>query len=115
VRVKIMHHLDEIIPVESLPPDVRRRISRMVEADEAAAKAGTLKMMEFTADSPAEAAARRLRSILAKRGISQKQLAQMLGVTPAVVNRVLKKPDRSKVATLRRMADALHVELREIV
>jgi len=37
--------------------------------------------------------------------MSQKQFAKMLGVTPAVINRVPKKPDRSKVATLRRTAE----------
>jgi DNA-binding Xre family transcriptional regulator len=114
-RTHFRRALGEPIPISELEPSLRKKLNEIINADEAAARAGTLKMMEFTEDSPAEAAARRLRSILAKRGISQKQLAQMLGVTPAVINRVLKKPDRSKVATLRRIADALHVELREIV
>jgi len=102
-------------PFEELPPSLRRRFEEQVAADEAAAAAGTLEMMEFTADSPAEAAGKRLRRILKEKGISQKRLAEMLGVTPAVVSRVLKEPDRSKVATLRRIADAIGVELREIV
>ncbi|MCK4658593.1 MAG: helix-turn-helix transcriptional regulator [Phycisphaerae bacterium] len=107
--------LGDLQPFEDLDPALRRRLDECVDKDEAAAKAGTLEMIEFTADSPAQAAAKRLRKVLTQKGVSQKQLAEMLDVTPAVVSRVLKNPDRSKVATLRRIAATLGVELREFV
>lgn len=110
-----MRLLGKLQTSEELAPSLREQLDACVEADEAAAEAGTLEMVEFTADSPAQAAGKRLRRVLKERGISQKELAKMLKVTPAVVSRVLKNPDRSKVATLRRMAAALGVELREIV
>ncbi len=107
--------LGKLQSFDELDPALRERLDTIIDADEAAAEAGTLEMMEFTADSPAQAAAKRLRRVLSDRGLTQKELAKVLGVTPAVVSRVLKNPDRSKVATLRRIADALGIELREIV
>lgn len=105
----------ELQSFDSLDASLRRRLDECIDADDAAAEAGTLERMEFTADSPAQAATKRLRRILADRDISQKELAKMLGVTPAVVSRVLKEPDRSKLGTLRRIAAVLGVELREIL
>ena len=71
--------------------------------------------MDFTEDSPAQAAASRLRRVAKEQGVTQQELAKRLGVTPAVISRVFKIPNRSKVDTLRRIADALGVELVEIV
>ena len=113
--LRLLRVLGDLQTSEDLDPSLRARLDECVDADEAAAAEGTLEMVEFTSDSPAQAAGKRLRRVLRDRGISQKQLAKMLNVTPSVVSRVLKGPDRSKVATLRRMAAALGVELREIV
>lgn len=60
-------------------------------------------------------AGNRLQLLLKQKGMTQAALARKLGVSPAVVNRVLKRPDRSMVATLRRIAAALHAELWEII
>lgn len=60
-------------------------------------------------------AGNRLRHLLEQKGMTQADLARKLGVSPAVVNRVLKRPDRSMVATLRRIAVALHADLWEII
>jgi DNA-binding XRE family transcriptional regulator len=101
--------------VDDLAPPLRDELNRVFDRSEALRKAGKLKMVEFTADSPAQAAARRLRQVAKERGVSQKDLAAKLKVTPGVINRVFKAPDRSKVATLRKVAAALGVELHEIV
>lgn len=60
-------------------------------------------------------AGNRLQHLLHQKGMTQAALARKLGVSPAVVNRVLKRPDRSMVATLRRIAAALQAELWEII
>ena len=60
-------------------------------------------------------AGNRLQLLLKQKGMTQAALARKLGVSPAVVNRVLKRPDRSMVATLRKIAAALHAELWEII
>ena len=60
-------------------------------------------------------AGHRLQHLLKQKGMTQAALARKLGVSPAVVNRVLKRPDRSMVATLRRIATALQADLWEII
>ena len=74
-----------------------------------------LRPVEFTDDSPAALAAGRLGRVARAKGISQKELAERVGVSPSFISKVFKQPDRSKVATLRKIAEALSVELREIV
>lgn len=101
--------------IDEIDPPLRDELNALMDAYESAAAAGRQETMEFTADSPAEAAAHRLRRAARKQGVSQKQLAERLNVTPAVISRVFKNPDRSKLATIRRIAQALGVELHEIV
>jgi len=117
-RIADPGHGPESHPVPQ-PPDSQFSVAdwarKAAEENEALAKAGKLKVGEFTADSPAEAAAGRLKRIARERGISQKAIATKLGVTPAAVNRVFKRPDRSKVATLRKIAAAMGVALHELI
>jgi len=98
--------------LDALVAEHARKAARQ---NDALAKAGKLRVAEFTEDSPAEAAAARLKYIARERGISQKAIAQKLEVTPAAINRVFKNPDRSKVSTLRRIAQAMGVELHELI
>ena len=88
---------------------------KVAEENRALEEQGKLDQVEFTSDSPAEAAASRLRLAAQRLGVSQKALAEKLGVTPAVINRVFQKPDRSKVSTLKRIARAMGVQLHEII
>jgi lambda repressor-like predicted transcriptional regulator len=83
--------------------DARRRLNE-----------GRLETWPLTATIEGQAA-NRLQHLLKLKGMTQAALARKLGVSPAVVNRVLKRPDRSMVATLRRIAAALHAELWEII
>jgi hypothetical protein len=46
-----------------------------------------------------------------EKGISQADLAKALGKSPASVCRILKSPDRSRVRTLRQIADAIGVDI----
>ncbi|HEY3241968.1 MAG TPA: helix-turn-helix domain-containing protein [Phycisphaerae bacterium] len=78
-------------------------------------RSGQVKGTEFTADMPARLAGQRLRRVLTAKGIKQSELAKRLGISPAVISRVLKNPDRSMVATLRRIAAAIGVELHELI
>lgn len=53
-----------------------------------------------------------IRAAAAKRGITQKQIAEDLGVSPAVISRILKKPDKSKLETLQRIGKVVGVSIR---
>lgn len=53
-----------------------------------------------------------IRTAAAKRGITQKQIADDLGVSPAVISRVLKKPNKSKLETLQRIGKVVGVSIR---
>jgi DNA-binding XRE family transcriptional regulator len=101
--------------VGDLDPAMVRRVRQAIAENDALERRGEAEVVEFTADSPAEAAARRLKALAKRQGVSQSELAQRLGVTPAVVSRVFKNPDRSKVQTIRRIAKALGVSVREVI
>lgn len=45
------------------------------------------------------------------KGINQTQLADLVGVTPASISKMLKSPEKSKVLTLAKVAKALNVDL----
>jgi len=86
-----------------------------MEKNDELVAAGKLEAVEFSADSPAALAASRLGRVARAKGVSQKELAERLGVSASFISKVFKQPDRSKVATLRKIAEALGVEVREIV
>jgi len=50
-----------------------------------------------------------------EQGLSQLQLAERVGVSPPVISRVLKNPEKSRVETIRKVAAALDIELRDII
>jgi ribosome-binding protein aMBF1 (putative translation factor) len=79
------------------------------------AKAGRSRWLEMTDETASKAIAERLRAIMKDRGVTQKALAAKLNVTPARVSHMLKRPAKAKFDTLRRIADALGVRLREIL
>lgn len=107
--------LGSLQALEELDPTLRDELNAVIDAYESSVRTGEQDTMEFTADSPVVAAAHRLRRVAGERDISQKELARRLNVTPSVISRVFKNPDRSRLATLRKIAHALGVELHEIV
>lgn len=56
-----------------------------------------------------------LRRLVRARGMTQKDLASRLGVNPSVITRVFARPDRARVETLQRIADALGVPLGDLL
>lgn len=67
---------------------------------------------------------KRLRSVVArnmlvtamhKRGLTQTDLARKAKMDPAMLSRVLRDPERCRVQTLRRLADALRIDIRRIL
>jgi plasmid maintenance system antidote protein VapI len=57
----------------------------------------------------------RLRSALEESELTQRQLAERLGVSPAVVTRILQHPERSKLETLLRVAKAMGTDLARVL
>jgi DNA-binding phage protein len=100
---------------QELPAVLRRELSAEMEKNDELLAARKLQAIEFTEDSPAALVASRLGRVARAKGVSQKELAERLGVSPSFISKVFKQPDRSKVATLRKIAEALSVEVREIV
>ena len=107
--------LGELQSFDELDPALRQRLTEVIEEEDRQREDAHPSGREFTEDTPAEFAASRLRRVAEQRGITQKAIAEKIGVTPAAINRVFQHPDRSKVTTLRRIADALGVELYEII
>jgi len=118
---------DGVSPAEPRSPDsqtcsddaedeeFQRELAATIEQHEALAKAGKLETLEITGDVVAQEYASRLKAIIRERGMTQKALAEKVGVSPARISAVLKKPNKMKLDTLRRIADALGVGVREIV
>lgn len=52
---------------------------------------------------------------LRARGMTQADLARKVGMKPASLSRVLKQPDRSRTSTLLKIADALGVDVSNIM
>ena len=52
---------------------------------------------------------------LRSRGITQAELARKVGKAPAAISRILKHPERSRLSTLRKIAEAVDVDLSELV
>lgn len=77
--------------------------------------AGKLKTVPMDEDFAAEYNARRLRWRAEELGLTQREIARRVGVSPVVINRIFKNPDRSTVATLRKIAKAMGVKLVELL
>lgn len=100
---------------ESLDEFLARRLARAIREHDALEKNGTLCSVEVNEESISQAVATRLRWVIKDRGLSQRELAKKIGVTPAALSRVLKNPDSSKVTTLRKISQALDVDLGRIL
>jgi hypothetical protein len=85
---------------------------RKVQAARASSKMG---FVEFDPAVPAKTAGGRLKQIFKKRGIRQVDIARRLGVAPSVISRVFKHPERSRLQTIRNIADAAGISLSELV
>ena len=59
--------------------------------------------------------ASRLKWLAFQLDLTQKEIARRVGVSPVVINRIFKNPDRSTVATLRKIAKAMNVKLIELI
>jgi ribosome-binding protein aMBF1 (putative translation factor) len=90
-------------------------LAQAIAENEAAEKAGTLEESEFTGNSPQESVRDRIRQLMKQRGLTQRDLAARMKVSPAVITRILKQPNRSRLDTLRRIARALDVPVGELV
>lgn len=77
--------------------------------------AGKLKTVAMDEDFAAEYNARRIRWRAEELGLTQREIARRVGVSPVVINRIFKNPDRSTVATLRKIAKAMGVKLVELL
>jgi hypothetical protein len=49
-----------------------------------------------------------------RQGLTQAELAKRLGKSPAVLSRILRRPDRSKVTTLEQIASKLGIDLHDL-
>jgi len=52
---------------------------------------------------------------LRSRGITQAELARKVGKAPAAISRILKHPERSRLTTLQQIAEAVDVDLSELL
>lgn len=95
--------------------DLEPQIAEIVKHNDRLAAAGQLDSLVLDEDAISKAVATRIRWVMNEQGVSQRQLAEQIGVSSSVISRVLKNPDRSKVETIRRIAEALDIELREIL
>lgn len=56
-----------------------------------------------------------IRDLLKEQNMTQTELAELLGVSPSVICRILGRPERAKLSTLQRIAMALRVPLARII
>ena len=112
-RVSIGFAVRELSPGDA--PALDRRAEQVHAANQRAVRAGTLRAVEFDPAKPAKQMGNRLKQLLKQRGVRQAELASALGVAPSVISRVLKHPERSRLATIRSIADAAGIPLNELV
>jgi DNA-binding Xre family transcriptional regulator len=96
-------------------PEAVQRTEKSHKADLAAMRSGTAGAVEFNASVPAKAAGSRLKQIFKQRGIKQSEIARRLGVAPSVISRVFKHPERSRLQTIRGIADAAGISVGELI
>ncbi len=98
-----------------LPESVLEVARAEIARNEKLWEAGKLEPVEFTSRSPAVGLVNRLKTVIHERRISQKELARRMGVSPSFISRVLRDPERSRLATLKRIARALDIPLSSVV
>ncbi len=95
-----------------LPEELRNEFEREIRQNNEMLKRGEIGSLELNDECIAiSATANRLKQVLKEKGMSQKELANRLDVSPSFISKVLKNPDRSTVKTLRSIAKAIDVEL----
>jgi len=100
---------------DQLPEGLRRELEAEIRQNNEHLNSGEIEAMPFTSGSTTVAVANRLRQVAQSKKVSQKELARRLEVSPSVISKVFKNPDRSTVRTLKRIAKALGVELHAII
>lgn len=63
----------------------------------------------------ADVAAKRLVTARKAKGITQQELANRLGIAQTQISRIEKNPDRTTLRTLKRIAKALRVDVRDLI
>jgi ribosome-binding protein aMBF1 (putative translation factor) len=71
--------------------------------------------VEFDPAVPAKHYGSKLKLVFKKRGIKQAVIARKLGVAPSVISRVFKHPEKSKLQTIRKIANAAGISMAELV
>lgn len=84
-------------------PDWVLQASRMSQREDSPALDG--------ADAARILARNMIRRALDERGWTQADLAKQLGKKPSTISRILKDPTRTRVSTVRQIADALNLEV----
>ena len=72
-------------------------------------------MVDFDPAMPAKRAVGRLKQICKQRRVKQSDIARQLGVAPSVISRVFKRPERSRLQTLHKIADAAGIAMGELI
>lgn len=91
------------------------QLAETIEEQERLAKREDIESITVDDNAVAKAVAARIRWVMHERGVSQAEVSDRVGVSPAVISRILKNPGRSRVDTIRKIAKALDVELRDIL
>lgn len=97
-----------------------RRLKRLEAEHKALERAGTKLNNPDTKwvgaeDAAARFAGSRLKRARAERGLSQAQLAQEVGVDQSTISRIESDPDRSTLAQLRAVAQALGIDISDLI
>lgn len=100
---------------ESDDPHAVKRSKEAHEAWLVAVRDETVRPVDFDPEVPAKAAGSRLRQIFKERGIRQSDIARRLGVAPSVISRVFKYPERSRLRTIRNIADAAGIAIGDLI
>jgi len=66
-------------------------------------------------DYLAQTAVKRLVAARKSKGITQQELANRLGLAQTQISRIEKNPDRTTLRTLKRIAKALRVDVRDLI
>jgi DNA-binding Xre family transcriptional regulator len=91
------------------------QLAETIAEQERLAKRGEIESITVDDNAITKAVAARIRWVMHERGVSQADVSDRVGVSPAVISRILKNPGRSRVDTIRKIAKALDVELRDIL
>lgn len=97
--------------ITKLPPEKREAIDHL----EKRARRYRGPVYVLDANAGPRLAAARLQWLAFQLDLTQKEIARRVGVSPVVINRIFKNPDRSTVATLRKIAKAMNVKLVELI